>query len=45
MAIAALGLKTSVSALREAGWRPLALMTAEAAWIAALTLALVVAAR
>lgn len=45
MAIAALGLKTSVAALREAGWRPLALMVAEAAWIAALTLALVVAAR
>ena len=45
MAIAALGLKTSVTALREAGWRPLALMIAEAAWIAALALALVVAAR
>jgi uncharacterized integral membrane protein (TIGR00698 family) len=45
MAIAALGLKTSVAALREAGWRPLGLMIAEAAWIAALALALVMAAR
>jgi uncharacterized integral membrane protein (TIGR00698 family) len=44
MAIAALGLKTSVSALREAGWRPLALMVGETAWLAALTLGLVIAA-
>jgi uncharacterized membrane protein YadS len=37
-AIAALGMKTSFKALVTAGWRPVALMIAETAWIAALVL-------
>ena len=39
MAIAALGLRTSVAALREAGWRPLAMMVGETVWLAMLALA------
>jgi uncharacterized membrane protein YadS len=39
MAIAALGLRTSVAALREAGWRPLAMMVGETVWLAILALA------
>jgi uncharacterized membrane protein YadS len=42
MAIAALGLKTSVTALRAAGWRPLALMLGETVWLGGLVLAVVV---
>jgi uncharacterized membrane protein YadS len=37
-AIAALGMKTSFKSLIEVGWRPVALMIAETAWIAALVL-------
>lgn len=40
-AIAALGMKTSFKELMAAGWRPVALMVAETAWIAALVLAVV----
>jgi uncharacterized membrane protein YadS len=39
MAIAALGLRTSVAALREAGWRPLLLMVGETLWLGLLALA------
>ena len=39
MAIAALGLRTSVAALREAGWRPLAMLVGETVWLAILALA------
>ncbi|WP_341890172.1 putative sulfate exporter family transporter [Variovorax sp. YR752] len=35
MAIAALGLKTALRSLAEAGWRPLLLMLAETLWLAA----------
>lgn len=42
MAIAALGLKTSVTALRAAGWRPLVLMLGETVWLGGLVLAAVV---
>ena len=37
-AIAALGMKTSFKALATAGWRPVALMIAETAWILAVVL-------
>jgi len=37
-AIAALGMKTSFKSLVEVGWRPVALMVVETAWIAALVL-------
>lgn len=40
-AIAALGMKTSFKDLIAVGWRPVALMVAETAWIAALVLAAV----
>jgi uncharacterized integral membrane protein (TIGR00698 family) len=40
-AIAALGMKTSFKELAAAGWRPVALMVAETAWIAALVLVVV----
>ena len=40
-AIAALGMKTSFKDLAAAGWRPVALMVAETAWIAGLVLAVV----
>ncbi|HEX3366865.1 YeiH family protein [Phenylobacterium sp.] len=40
-AIAALGMKTSFKALIDAGWRPIAVMVAETAWIAGLVLAVV----
>jgi uncharacterized membrane protein YadS len=36
-AIAALGMKTSFKALAAVGWRPIALMVIETAWIAAIT--------
>jgi uncharacterized integral membrane protein (TIGR00698 family) len=39
MAIAALGMKTSFKDLFAVGWRPVALMIAETAWVAALVLA------
>ncbi len=41
-AIAALGMKTSFKALIAVGWRPVAVMVAETAWIAGLVLAAVV---
>jgi uncharacterized integral membrane protein (TIGR00698 family) len=41
-AIAALGMKTSFKALATAGWRPVAVMAAETAWIAALVLSAIV---
>ncbi|MDB5418562.1 MAG: hypothetical protein JWP50_1981 [Phenylobacterium sp.] len=41
-AIAALGMKTSFKELAAAGWRPVALMVAETAWIAALVLVVVI---
>ena len=37
-AIAALGMKTSFKDLAEVGWKPIALMVLETAWIAALTI-------
>jgi uncharacterized integral membrane protein (TIGR00698 family) len=40
-AIAALGMKTSFKELIKVGWRPVALMVGETAWIAALVLAAV----
>lgn len=40
-AIAALGMKTSFKALAAVGWRPVALIAVETAWIAALVLAVV----
>ena len=40
-AIAALGMKTSFKTLIEVGWRPVGLMLAETAWIAAVVLAAV----
>lgn len=40
LAIAALGLKTSLASLREVGWRPLALMTAQTAFLAGVVCAL-----
>ena len=40
-AIAALGMKTSFKALIAVGWRPVAVMVAETAWIASLVLAAV----
>ncbi|HEV2531057.1 YeiH family protein [Phenylobacterium sp.] len=40
-AIAALGMKTAFKELAAAGWRPVALMVAETAWIAALVLVVV----
>jgi uncharacterized integral membrane protein (TIGR00698 family) len=41
VAIAALGLKTSFAELMRAGWRPMALIVVETAWIAAFVLAVV----
>jgi uncharacterized integral membrane protein (TIGR00698 family) len=41
-AIAALGMKTSFRDLAAAGWRPVALMVAETAWIAGLVLVVVI---
>jgi len=41
VAIAALGMKTSFKALIAAGWRPVAVMGLETAWIAGLVLAVV----
>ena len=41
VAIAALGMKTSFKALIDAGWRPVAVMVLETAWIAGLVLAVV----
>lgn len=38
-AVAALGMKTSFGALAKLGWRPVALIVAETAWIGALVLA------
>lgn len=43
LAIAALGLRTSLASLREVGWRPLALMGAQTAFLAALVCALLLA--
>jgi uncharacterized membrane protein YadS len=40
-AIAALGMKTSFKELAAAGWRPVALMVGETAWIAGLVLLVV----
>jgi uncharacterized membrane protein YadS len=37
-AIAALGIKTSFKAVFAVGWRPVGLMVAETAWIAAIVL-------
>jgi hypothetical protein len=37
-AIAALGMKTSFKDLAKVGWKPIALMVLETAWIAALTI-------
>jgi len=37
-AIAALGMKTSFKALIEVGWRPVAVMVVETAWIGALVM-------
>jgi uncharacterized integral membrane protein (TIGR00698 family) len=37
-AVAALGMKTSFAALAKVGWRPVSLIVAETAWIAALVL-------
>jgi uncharacterized integral membrane protein (TIGR00698 family) len=42
VAIAALGMKTSFGQLARAGWRPLALIVIETAWIAAFVLAVIV---
>ena len=42
VAIAALGMKTSLGQLARAGWRPLALIVMETLWIAAFVLAVVV---
>jgi uncharacterized integral membrane protein (TIGR00698 family) len=42
VAIAALGMKTSFGQLARTGWRPLALIVIETAWIAAFVLAVVV---
>lgn len=39
IAIAALGMKTSLAALSRLGWRPVALMTAETVFLAALAVA------
>ncbi|HXQ15143.1 MAG TPA: YeiH family protein [Caulobacteraceae bacterium] len=41
-AIAALGMKTSFKALLAVGWRPVALMVAETAWIGALVMTAVI---
>lgn len=41
VAIAALGMKTSFAQLARAGWRPLALIIVETAWIAAFVLAVI----
>ena len=41
IAIAALGMKTSLAALGKLGWRPVALMVAETVFLAALVLAVV----
>jgi uncharacterized membrane protein YadS len=41
VAIAALGMKTSFVQLAQAGWRPLALIIIETAWIAAFVLAVI----
>jgi uncharacterized membrane protein YadS len=41
VAIAALGMKTSFKALIAAGWRPVAVMILETAWIAGLVLGVV----
>jgi uncharacterized membrane protein YadS len=40
-AIAALGMKTSFRQLAQAGWRAVALILAETAWIAAFVLAII----
>jgi uncharacterized membrane protein YadS len=40
-AIAALGMKTAFRKLAAVGWRPIALMVLETAWIAGLVLAVV----
>ena len=40
-AIAALGMKTSFAQLARAGWRPLALIVVETAWIAAFVLGVI----
>lgn len=45
VAIAALGVKTSFGDLARAGWRPLALLLAETAWLAALVLGYVLTQR
>ena len=42
VAIAALGMKTSFMQLTQAGWRPMALIAIETAWMAALVLAVIV---
>lgn len=42
-AIAALGMKTSLKALFRVGWRPVALMAAETAWILAVVLGAILA--
>lgn len=42
VAIAALGMKTSMAQLAQAGWRPLALIVIETVWIAAFVLAVIV---
>lgn len=42
VAIAALGLKTSIAELATLGWRPLALIVIETVWIAAFVLAVVI---
>lgn len=44
-AVAALGMKTSFKALTRVGWRPLALIALETAWIAAFVLTVVFATR
>jgi uncharacterized membrane protein YadS len=41
-AIAALGMKTSFKDLAAVGWKPIALMVLETAWIAAITVIAVV---
>lgn len=43
LAIAALGLRTSLASLRAVGWQPLALMTAQTAFLAAVVAALLAA--
>ncbi|WP_077001562.1 YeiH family protein [Variovorax sp. KK3] len=45
VAVAALGMKTSFRDLAKAGWRPVALILVETAWLAALVLACLVGAR